>query len=331
MQAGATTVEAYVSRSDSTANRNLKPTLKELAGLVEFYGKLFVPLETGVLRVSSIPLPHGRGFDGVILLSQRSGFSTADSKADLFRAHEVAHQWWGNLVQPLEYPRDRWISESFADFSAMEYYAQRFGKPGRTRTQIYEEWIRPVLETSQIAWKNLVGDKFKAPHGKRFPVVDGQQNVYTKGPAVLHMLRYNFRVTTGDDEAFWAMLRDFLERYRDQEVGTESFLALAEEHLGEDLDWFWDQWLFGTELPAVRWSQRVEKQDGSWNLIVEAEQIGTEFRLLIPVRVEFPGGRSESHPLRIDGSAGALRASFPEKPRKVTLNDGWEALVSIRN
>ncbi|MBP7148230.1 MAG: hypothetical protein KBD01_11830 [Acidobacteria bacterium] len=85
------------------------------------FRRLFLPLDLPAFWAVSTSTFHGRGFQGVLLLGGYAGFRSDYSSLDAFRAHEVAHQWWGNAVYVRDWPRDRWITESFAEIAAMKY------------------------------------------------------------------------------------------------------------------------------------------------------------------------------------------------------------------
>ena len=322
-------LQVYTARTDVTGSKNLDFALSELGRMIEFYSETFFPLEVDVLRVAGVPTGHGRGFEGIILLGQNAGFASRASRSDLFRAHEVAHQWWGNVVRPREWPNDRWLSEAFAEYSAMEYYRIRFDKPEKTRDQIYRSWVRPLVEAIVLRRTLLTGEKRQEKVSERFPIIAGGSNVYTKGPMVLHMLRYEFQQEHGD-AAFWDLLREFLRQNRYREAGTDDFMALAGEKLGRDLTWFRDQWIDGTSIPVIRWKHTTEAAEDGWRVRVEAEQNGTAFRLAIPVFFHLPGNEERSQPLIMDGSSGSIEVLLPEKPRNVTLNDSYQALVEVK-
>ena len=63
----------------------------------------------------------------------------------------------------------------------------------------------------------------------------------------------------GSDENFWMALQDYLIDYKYQRSSTQEFIDLVERHLGGEMPWFWDQWLYGTRIPSVAWSKTVEK------------------------------------------------------------------------
>ncbi|MCX7829855.1 MAG: M1 family aminopeptidase [Acidobacteria bacterium] len=100
-------------------------TLNELKNDILFYSKMFGPLPYPTLKVVITHYSHGRGFPTMLLLSESAFFRTGSTWPDQFMAHEVAHQWWGNLVDGLSY-RDVWLSEGMAEFSSMLYILHFF-------------------------------------------------------------------------------------------------------------------------------------------------------------------------------------------------------------
>ena len=303
--------------------------LQEVENAVLTFNRILLPLELPSLRVASTPTSHGRGFQGLLLLS-RGGFRSDLSLADLFRAHEVAHMWWGNLSEPRDWPEDRWLSESFAEYSAMEFYKLRFKKPEEARNWMYQAWVKPVLEASKEPQKTLTGQVRRVRSSEMRPLADGTQNVYTKGPLVLHQLRNLFVLFKGNDNGFWELLQDFLEQNRGELVTTQDFITATETKLGGQITWFWDQWLYGSELPEVRWTHTVAQQGSEWVVTVDARQIGTAYQLPIPVYVELEKGKRARAFLNLSGATGRAQVKVPAKPRSVSLNDNYEVLASVQ-
>ena len=322
------TVQLY-SHQEADASA-VKYAGTEIANALKVFSRILGPLEMKDLRAVGTPTGHGRGFDGLLLLSQYAVYRTDLSRIDFFRAHEVAHQWWGNVVDVKHWPEDRWIMESFAEYMAMEYYSLRFQKPAKTREQMQEQWIKPIFKTVDAKVENLTGDVSRRRMSELVSLAEGGNNVYSKGPLVLHMLRYLFQVQKKSDEGFWTLLQDFLEKYEYQQASTEDFIRLTEQHMQGRLGWFWDQWLYGTRIPTVKWSHEVTKAEGGgYVLTVNAEQEDTEFVLAIPIYVH-TGGEALTTPLIMRGKNGQAKVRLRNKPSKVTLNDNFEALVEIK-
>jgi hypothetical protein len=329
-KADDTRVEIYVDRGDEEAVENLKFTATEIANMVRIYNRILdEPLELDHLRVASTPTMHGRGFEGLLLLSQLAGFRSDLSTSDFFRAHEVAHQWWGNLVAVKDWPADRWLSESLSEYVAMEYYKLRYENPRKTRTQIRENWIKPLFDPVETPYTTLNGEARRVSTADAYALVEGTGNVYTKGPLVLHHLRYLFLAKDGNDQGFWVLLQDFLNEHRYGLASTADFMSMTSERLGMRLDWFSDQWLYGTEIPSVKWTHSVTQQAGRTVVTVDVEQQGTSYYLVIPVYVELKDGRTAVMPIVVDGPKGQVQIPLPGKPKKVSLNDNFETPVRI--
>jgi hypothetical protein len=337
----ATTIRDYIRSAtalpgydapDVMTLENPRKAATEIANAVKVYNRILGhPLELETLRVVTTPTRHGRGFEGLLLLSVMAASSADSSRADLFRAHEVAHQWWGNMVQSKYWPEDRWLGESFAEYSAMEFYDLRYQKPDRTRALMKEAWVDPLFKVAAEPIQTLTGEGRRVRSSEVQRIIDGGQNVYTKGPLVLHHLRYLFAVQKKGDEGFWTMLQDFLGAYKYQRVSTEDFKRHVERHLGGRMDWFWNQWLHDSRLPTVRWSHGVTRAEGGgWRLTVTGEQEDTEFVMPVPVYLTLSDGRTVTIPLVFKGKQAQAQLKLRERPAKVSLNDNYEAPIRVR-
>jgi hypothetical protein len=302
---------------------------QEVENALKIYKGILGPIDLETLRVAGTPTGHGRGFEGLLLLSKFGGFGSDDSRADLFRAHEVAHLWWGNAVDTRNWPEDRWLSESFAEYAAMEFYTLRFKNPGKTHAFMEQQWVRPVLGASREPVSTLDGQKRRVRSSELRPLIDGTQNVYTKGPLVIHMLRNLFILFKGSDEKFWLLLQDFIADHKNGLVTTEDFIKAAEEKLGGRIPWFWDQWIYGSELPHISWTSRIEQQNGQWQVAVDARKVDSTYQLALPVYVTLQDGRRARQFLDLSGPAGHAVVKVPSKPKAVSVNDNFEVLAFI--
>ncbi len=312
-----------------TSKSDVQYSRQEIENALKIYKSILGPIDLEMLRVASTPTGHGRGFEGLLLLSKFGGLDSDDSRADLFRAHEVAHLWWGNLVDTRNWPEDRWLSESFAQYAAMEFYTLRFKNPGKTHGFMEQEWVRPVLGASRVPVSTLDGQKRRVRSSELRPLIDGTQNVYTKGPLVIHMLRNLFILFKGSDEKFWLLLQDFLAEHKNGLVTTEDFISATEAKLGGKIPWFWDQWIYGSELPHVRWTSKTEQQSGQWLVTVDARKVDSSYQLVLPVYVTLQDGRRARQFLDLSGPTGQATVKVPSKPKAVSVNDNFEVLAFV--
>ena len=150
--------------------------------------------------------------------------------------HELAHQWFGDLVA-VDRWRDIWLNEGPATFMEWRYRELNGGASAAGRLRGYYD----TLDAGEPFWDRVVSDPgaeihelFSAP-------------VYVRGAMTLQALRNR----VGEDD-FWQVLRDWLDV--DPAVGrtgaTEEFEALAEAVSGEELTPFFDAWLHTGQKPA---------------------------------------------------------------------------------
>ena len=99
----------------------------DVANSFRFYNEVYGPTTVRDFVATEIPYLHGEAYRGLIMLAW-STFQWSSEKGfdDMFRAHEVAHQWWGISVRPATY-RDWWLAEGFSEFSGWWYAARAFG------------------------------------------------------------------------------------------------------------------------------------------------------------------------------------------------------------
>lgn len=325
-QADGVTVEAYANDASLRESKFRETTAVETANAVKIYTKIFQPLDLPSLRVAATPTSHGRGFQGIILIGSASHDS---SSAETYRAHEVAHQWWGNVVMPEDWRENRWIGESFAEYSSMEFYQVRYGDRKKTVDHVDRTWLQPLLDLSPDKWKRLDGTEVRNQCSTCYPLVLGTQNVYTRGPMVLQMLRHYIKVRTGSDALFWDILNTFMREKAYQTATTDDFVALVDRKLATRMDWFWKQWLYRGDTPVVRWSWTAVPQGGQTLLKVTARQEATDFRLFIPVRVTLADGQQGEVELEMLGRNGELSVPLPGAPKKVELNAERDCLVKL--
>ena len=321
------TVELYLDDKDIVEQKNARRVLGELTGALGFFSETLGPLDIKTLRAVSTPTLHARGFEGLILMGQMGRQTNAKVWADVSRAHEVAHQWFGNYVRIKYWPRDRWLLEALAEYMGMEFYRTSAGE-GRALEAIKTQWFEP-LTFGTMERKNLAGQKEELTGSTAMPLVAATQNVYTKGPMVLHMLRHQFRLQK-DDASFFAMLRDFLQSYKYQPVSSDDFKAVAEKHLESDLDWFFRQWVTDGGIPVLVWHADWTAQGSGWVVNLQGRQEQRNYRLNVPVRLHLPSGKIETRDWSIDGESPSAVLETAEKPVDVTLNDDMAALVILK-
>lgn len=146
-------------------------------------------------------------------------------------AHELAHQWFGNSVTIGQW-RDIWLHEGFA------CYAEWLWSESSGGLSAQEQAIR--------AYQGLHGKAQDLLVGNPGPALMFDDRVYKRGALTLHELRRQL----GDDN-FFALLRDWTQRYRYSTVSTEQFTDLAARFTDTSLRELWTRWLYEKELPLL--------------------------------------------------------------------------------
>jgi hypothetical protein len=160
-------------------------------------------------------------------------------------AHEIAHQWFGNLIS-WGTPYDNWISESFAEY--LSYLFMSEGAKDKTKAKVQlREWETDVEECSRFS--SIYGAS--ALNGDPAHQQCYTQLLYGKGPYVLHALRHEM-----GDENFKKMLY-YLTTQAAKKPGmkviTEDIILFASTLAGKDYRPWFDKYIYGTEVPPKTW------------------------------------------------------------------------------
>ena len=174
---------------------------------------------------------------------------------EVFRAHEVAHQWWGIGVDFASY-HDQWLSEGFSNFSGL-WYLQSVSKNNDQYFDMLRQWRSSILLREGEPGPISLGYRVFATRDDDLD--DYQTVVYKKGAWVVHMLRIlMLDLKTMSDDRFTAMMKDFYGQYEGRRASTEDFQRVVERHAGTEMGWFFDQWVHSTATPTYRVAHRTE-------------------------------------------------------------------------
>lgn len=238
------------------------PTLPgQTADILAYYTKEWIPLRIHSLAVTPIDGYFGQGFPGLIYLSSVS-FTKEESRSALLRnprfdaffselllPHEIAHQWWGNIVRQDDY-RSAWITEAMANQSALAYIAATKGV--QARDEILDSYREDLTKEKN---GKTVESSGPVNFGQRlidnFGMSTWQIILYEKGSWILRMLSQRL-----GEANFRNMQLRLLEQYSRRPLSNEEFRQVASEFVpagqpDPSLNSFFDTWVYGTGIPTI--------------------------------------------------------------------------------
>lgn len=223
-------------------------------------------------------------------------------------AHEIAHQWFGNSASELNW-HHIWLSEGFATYGANLYTEHQYGRPAMAerleseRQQVvayHYRNSRPIVDTSITDWNQLLNP-----------------NSYQKGSWVLHMLRREV-----GEAAFWDGLRTYYRQYAGKNALTADFQRIMEEVSGQQLDTFFQQWIFQPGHPNMKVSWTAE-ENGQLQVVISQQQ---EERFTFPLDfIAVDGqGNKQKQTVVIDKARQVFNFDLGFIPVKILLDpDTW--------
>jgi len=260
-------------------------------------------------------------------------------------AHEVAHQWWGHTIG-FSSGRDQWMSEGFAELSA-SLYVSMIEKNPKKFLEFWDDERELLLERNAEGFRAIdVGPVtlgYRANSSRAgFNVT--RRLIYPKGAYILHMIRMMMWSNKTGDETFKATMQDFVKTYSGKAATTEDFKAMVEKHMTAEMDlegnhrmdWFFNEYVFGTALPSYQFSSSFDK-DATGNLVFSFSlaQAGVDdtFRMLVPIYLEMPDGKiGFLGRARMVGSKKIEEKiplkGWPNAPKRALINYNYDVLAA---
>lgn len=308
----------------------------DVANSIKLFSHIFGEFPLEKVQVIQGPGDMALSLPGLIILPwYRFQFLTDLGKAEMVRAHEVAHQWWGKAVECKTY-HDVWLIEGFAQYAGI-WYLQWATQDNELYFSNLNEWKDQIIKYREFAIKNRT-EPGPIWLGYRLKMVDTEGEyylfVYRKAAFVIHMLRNMMMdLNTMDEGAFIGMLRDFYATYRGKEVSTDDFKEMVEQHIGENMDWFFEQWIYGSDIPTYCVSHRTfEQPDGTYitKLRVTQQNVPDNFKMYVPLTVHYKDEQPAGHRLIIDKPFEEFSIPSMLKPEKIIFNDFSSVLAKVK-
>jgi aminopeptidase N len=226
--------------------------------------------------------------------------------------HEAAHQWWGDLVTCRDWGHT-WINESFGTYSEVQYAEFEAGRD-EAAVDLLGKKNRYIQEAHARYMRPIVFHRWEEP-GQNF-----DRHTYQKGAAVLHMMRWIL-----GEKPFLNMLSHFLHKHAYQPADTNDVLTAIKEATGQNLDWFFDEWLLRPGHPVfdVRadWSEKTKKL--TWRIVQTQDTTDGVpiFKTPVVLSAVTPAGR-RSEKVWITDRDSVFTFDCAQKPLMVRFDDG---------
>ncbi|KAK0039366.1 M1 family metallopeptidase [Biomphalaria pfeifferi] len=242
-----------------------------------------------------------------------AGFDFGKDGVEDLVSHELAHSWFGNLVT-CENCRKLWLNEGFATFMEAAYREKMYGRSNYLQ-KINSDALQFI--TSDAVSRN----RHALFNTKADPNDDGlfDTTTYQKGGAVIHTLR-----ETVGDEAFWKAVNIYLNRHKFDNVETPDLQKAMEEASGQNLDWFFKQWVYSAGSPKLNVKPAYNARTKTLNLTVEQTQKLdniTPSAFILPMEIEFKTTKGlKKGEIKITKRKEVISLKVDSKPSAIKLD-----------
>ena len=238
-------------------------------------------------------------------------------------ADAIAHQWWGVSVSPAT-KSDWWISDGFARYSEALYVENAAGSAG------LEEAVKD-MSVGALAYDTV---PLSSIDKLDIYSTEFQSLTTDKGAMILHMLRW----VLGEDK-YNKTMREFAADFAGKSATTDDFRAAAEKNYGDQLTWFFSQWLDSTGAPefkvkyttyrlggAAAQNPKEEKLPG-FRVTGEISQDLDLFRMPVDLRID-TDGKTEDKRIEVVGTNSPFTIETFGRPRRISIDPEHRVLTN---
>jgi len=278
--------------------------------------------------IDIVDYPWGKGLSspGLIHLSDVTLWSRRDQAR--FRAHEMAHQWWGHTVVPMSFG-EVWLSEGLAEFSAAMYVLNVTHDTTEFH-KITDRWRKEVTEEGRLYGHYSRGYRAgPITMGSRlllsYSPGDYIALVYSKAACVLRMLQFEMDGPRSDGHSFDSMLAEYRRTYVGRQVTNADFIRVAAEYLGDRrAGEFFRQWLYDWRIPSFDCEYAVKPDDEGRPTVavhIDVADVDSSFVASYPVEIETADGIRHSMQLdNVGRQSDFILGPFPQGIERVRFD-----------
>jgi tetratricopeptide (TPR) repeat protein len=274
--------------------------VKELTYFITLYG--VAPSST--LRVVEIPddtVPSAWAPEMAAVASR----AVTEKVNYRLMANTIAHQWWGVSVSPASID-DWWLCDGFARYSEARYVEHAAGQAG------LEEAVKD-MSVGALAYDTVP----LASVGKMDMFSPEFQSLVTdKGAMILHMLRW-----VEGDQKFDETMRTFASQFAGKNASAADFQTVAEKDYGDQLAWFFTQWLNSTGAPEFKSKYTVYRlgTNKGFRVVGQIQQDLDLFRMPVLLKID-TDGKTEEKRIDVVGTDSAFSLDTFGRPRRISID-----------
>jgi tetratricopeptide (TPR) repeat protein len=269
-----------------------------------YYVTLYGPAPSTTLKVVEIP-------DDTVPAAWAPEIAAISSRAVIEKvnyrllANTISHQWWGASVSPASHD-DWWLNDGFARYSEARYVEQAAGEAG------LEETVKD-MSVGALAY-----DTVPLSSAGKLDVFspEFQSLVTDKGAMILHMLRWVI-----GDQKYDQTMRTFASKYAGKSASLDDFRALAEQNYGQQLVWFFSQWLDSTGAPEFKTKYTIYRlgNNKGFRVVGQISQDLDLFRMPVDLKID-TDGKTENKRIEVVGTNSAFNVETYGKPRHIVVD-----------
>ncbi|OGU09085.1 MAG: hypothetical protein A2W29_03065, partial [Gemmatimonadetes bacterium RBG_16_66_8] len=321
---GTTPVDYYVYREDSARAR---PLFHLTPDMIDVFSRLTGIRYPWAKYAQTTVADFFGGMENVSATTLVDWLPDARAYADrpwywwILIPHELAHQWFGDYVTTENWA-NMWLNEGFAEFLPGQYWATRLGR--HAEDDYYLDEYRQFMQIDAQ---------------RRMPLAAmASNNIYPKGALVLRMLQRYL-----GPQRFWAAVRRYLTDHAYDNATTDDLRQAVLDATGENLDWFWDQWIYQAGYPEFTVAATYDSARALLTLAVKQTQADsatadstglryatpTVFRMPVTIRVA-TGAGDVVHHAQLDQREQAIEITgVKSAPTMVIFDEGNAILKTL--
>ncbi len=271
---------------------------KIMAYLTSCFG---LPPQSGLTVIETESgTPNGYSAPGIIFLSPRSIGKQVNARV---LSNQIARQWWGALVSPAT-RNHLWLQNGMARYAEF-LYLEHVNGAAALEAEVRDTYIEaltvdniPLIQSARL--EDYSPEYWAATAGK--------------GAAVLHMLR-----SIIGDEKFGQLVRTVPDKFSWKSITTEDFKKVAEQVSGQNLQYFFIQWIESNGAPEFKLEYTVFRTQKGFRVMGKIAQDLDTFRMPVDIKIETEGNPEEKR-VEVVGTSSEFLVDTFGKPKRVTID-----------